>query len=105
MNRVYGLGRSQEHSYPSYAPKVIWHRVTHRLFGPLLGCSCSGPLRQPGGCFMSKWRIDYPARDGYRDTVRLGRLEERVRELERARARARAQDTHDEFQRHAEERL
>lgn len=58
--------------YPSYAPKVLWHRLSHRVAGPLMGCSCSR-------CFYSVWRVDYPARDDYRDRVRLARLEQAVR--------------------------
>lgn len=68
-------------------------RLRHYLFGPLLGCSCSGPgfgadgkllgrpallARDSAGCFYSKWRIEYPARDGYRDRVRLAQLEKAV---------------------------
>lgn len=71
-SRVYGLGRNERHHYPSYAPKVIWHRVRHRLFGPLLGCSCSR-------CFRSRWRLAYS-----RPTIdRFVRVERRVSELER----------------------
>lgn len=95
MTRVYGLGRSQHHSYPSYAPKVVLHRLSHWLIGPLLGCSCSGPgvgadgrrlgrpsllAREGDGCFNSPWRIEYPARNGYRHNVRLANLERAVRD-------------------------
>lgn len=52
MTRVYGLGRNERHHYPSYAPKVIFHRVRHWAIGPLIGCSCSR-------CFRSRWRIAY----------------------------------------------
>jgi len=48
--RIYGLGRNERHHYPSYAPKVILHRVRHWAIGPLLGCSCSR-------CFHSRWRL------------------------------------------------
>lgn len=50
MGRVYGF-KNMRH-YPSYAPKVILHRVRHWAIGPLLGCSCSK-------CFRSRWRIAY----------------------------------------------
>jgi len=69
MTRVYFAGRH----YPPYAPRILWHRVTHRLAGPLLGCSCSR-------CFHSPWRVEYPARNGYRDRIRLARLEDAVRD-------------------------
>jgi hypothetical protein len=52
VTRVYGLGQSQNHHYPSYAPKVVFHRVRHWAIGPLIGCSCSR-------CFRSRWRIAY----------------------------------------------
>jgi hypothetical protein len=79
--------------YPAYSPRVLAHRLSHYLVGPLLGCSCSGPgidenggplgrrsllARKSRGCFYSKWRIEYPARDGYRDRVRLAQLEKAV---------------------------
>lgn len=73
--RVYGLHDNPNHSYPAYAPKVIWHGIRHWLFGPLLGCSCTR-------CFNSRWRI-VPASEIYRDRVRLARLEETVDILER----------------------
>lgn len=80
--------------YPRYAPKVLYSRALHYLFGPLRGCSCSGPgmgaderpLGRPsllaapdGSCFRSSWRIGYPAREGYNDRIRIARLEEAVR--------------------------
>lgn len=52
MTRIHGLGRSGNRHYPSYAPKVIFHRVRHWAIGPLIGCSCSR-------CFRSRWRIAY----------------------------------------------
>lgn len=94
MNRV-GIGARH---YPAYAPKVLWHRARHWLFGPLLGCSCSGPgrgldgkpLSRPsllaapdGSCFRSRWRVEFPARDGYADRLRAAELEKRVAKLER----------------------
>jgi hypothetical protein len=83
-------------SYPAYAPKVILHDIRHYLFGPLLGCSCSGPGRDAqgrrlgrpallagdGGCFHSRWRVEYPARDDYADRLRIADLERRMRELD-----------------------
>lgn len=91
MTRHYGLHPTRH--YPSYAPKVIWHRVKHRLFGPLVGCSCSGPgvgtgakpslLAAPdGSCFHSRWRLDFPARDHYRERRRIADLESRMRALD-----------------------
>ncbi len=77
--RHYGLGRSYYHSYPAYAPKVLWHRFMHWAFGPLRGCSCSR-------CFHSMWRLEYPARDGYRDRLRIAALEDDVRALREAEA-------------------
>lgn len=79
--------------YPQYAPKVLVHRLSHYLIGPLLGCSCSGPgvgmdgkplgrrpllARRDGGCFNSTWRIAY-SRETTPDRVRLARLEEACR--------------------------
>lgn len=49
-HRVYGLGRNERHHYPSYAPKVLLHRVRHWAIGPLMGCSCSR-------CFPKRWRM------------------------------------------------
>lgn len=86
------LGDATLH-YPAYAPKVLLHDARHYLFGPLLGCSCSGPgegadgrpLGRPsllaaddGSCFYSRWRIDYPARDRYMDRLRVADLERRM---------------------------
>lgn len=94
MTRVYGLGRSHHHSYPSYAPKVVLHRLRHWLIGPLLGCSCSGPgrdehgrrlgrpsllARDGRGCFNSPWRIAY-SQETTRDRIRLANLEQAVRD-------------------------
>jgi hypothetical protein len=73
VTRVYGLSRNPRRHFPAYAPVVLWHRLTHRLFGPPMGCSC---MR----CFRSVWRIEYPARDGYADRLRLARLERAVRD-------------------------
>lgn len=75
MTRVYGLGRNEKHHYPSYAPKVLLHRVRHRLFGPLLGCSCTR-------CFNSRWRI-VPAREVYADRKRMAEIDRRVTRIER----------------------
>lgn len=89
MTRVYMGGRH----YPPWAPRVLWHRLTHWLVGPLLGCSCSGPgpsgnrmwnrpsllAAEDGSCFYSPWRVEYPARMRYADRVRLARLEDAVR--------------------------
>lgn len=61
--------------YPAWAPRILWHRLTHRLAGPLLGCSCSR-------CFHSRWRLEYPARDAYADRQRIAHLERRVRDME-----------------------
>lgn len=86
MRRVVLRGRH----YPRYAPSVLWQRLTHRLAGPLLGCSCSGPgaggkpslLAAPdGSCLHSPWRLSYPARDGYKDRVRIDKLERQVQAL------------------------
>jgi hypothetical protein len=90
------LGDATRH-YPAYAPKVIFHDIRHYLFGPLLGCSCSGPgkdaqgrrLGRPsllaaddGSCFYSRWRVEYPARDRYADRLRIADLERRVGKLD-----------------------
>lgn len=106
MTRVYGLHPNPNHHYPSYAPKVLWHRLKHWLFGPLLGCSCSGPGRGPNGrrlgrpallaapdgsCFRSRWRIYWwreASDDRLRARARLDVLEQRLEKLER-RERAR----------------
>lgn len=63
--------------YPSYAPRVLWHRfIVHRtLVGPLMGCSCTR-------CFKHPWRLAY-SRETVRDRVRIAELEKRVRKLER----------------------
>jgi hypothetical protein len=71
MSRHYGLGRNERHHYPGYAPKVIIHRVRHRLMGPLLGCSCSR-------CFHSRWRVMWS-----REAIdRFVGNEKRIRQLE-----------------------
>lgn len=63
-------------SYPPYAPRILFNRLSHRtIIGPLLGCSCTR-------CFHHPWRLYY-WREGVRDRVRIARLEERVRQLER----------------------
>lgn len=95
MTRVYGLGKSQNHSYPAYAPRVLWHRLSHWVAGPLRGCSCSGPGRdvdgrplgrpsllaaKDGSCFYSPWRLEYPARSAYADRVRIARIEQVIRD-------------------------
>lgn len=78
MTRVYGLGRNERHHYPHYAPKVIFHRVRHRLIGPLIGCSCST-------CFRSRWRIAYS-----NETIdRFVRVERRLSALEETTKRPR----------------
>lgn len=62
--------------YPSYAPRVLWNRLLHvTILGPLLGCSCTR-------CFRHPWRLYY-WREGVHDRVRLARLEDRVRVLEK----------------------
>lgn len=64
-------------SYPAYAPRVVWLRVTHRLFGPLLGCSCST-------CFRSRWRIAYsnPTIDRFvKNERRIEAIDKQLREL------------------------
>jgi hypothetical protein len=65
-HRVYGLGRNERHHYPSYAPKVVFHRVRHWAIGPLLGCSCSR-------CFNHPRRI-IPAREFYASRVSFARF-------------------------------
>lgn len=95
MTRVVMNGRH----YPPYAPRVLWRCLTHWLAGPLLGCSCSGPgvgldgkpLARPsllaaddGSCFRSPWRIGFPARDGYRERIRLADAERHITELQSA---------------------
>lgn len=78
MTRHYGLSDNPKRHYPGYAPKVILHRVRHRLFGPLLGCSCTG-------CFDSRWRI-VPAAEFYRTRVNLAKdlnaIKKRLKVLE-----------------------
>lgn len=78
MTRHYGLSDNPKRHYPGYAPKVILHRVRHRLFGPLLGCSCTR-------CFRSRWRI-VPAREIYNsrrmNAQKFDSVEGRLRKLE-----------------------
>jgi hypothetical protein len=78
MSRHYGLHPTRH--YPGYAPKVLIHRIRHRLIGPLLGCSCSR-------CFYSRWRLIW-SREFVQERVTVRRktddLERRLRRLEQA---------------------
>lgn len=57
-------------------PRAVLWRVRHRLTGPQRGCSCSRCFYHP------KRRVR--AQEVYDDRVRIAKLEERVRKLERA---------------------